>query len=92
MDTQKVDSVVTIWLMPSMMDFARLLIASSAIPAATLLAPCWVQQTAFQTSHSFSAMSDAGPRDKRAQVTDLAICASASGRDFEFPVAVLPPH
>ena len=32
MDTQKVDRVVTIWLMPSMMAFAMLPIASSSRP------------------------------------------------------------
>jgi hypothetical protein len=88
--TQNVDNVVTIWLMPSMMAFARLLIASSAIPDATLLAPCEPQHTTFQTSHSFSAISDAGPGNERAQITELAYRATASGRDIQLPVAVLP--
>ena len=36
MDTQKVESVVTIWLMPSMIDFAKLPMASSSIPETAL--------------------------------------------------------
>ncbi|WP_306901657.1 hypothetical protein [Arthrobacter sp. B1I2] len=35
-DAQKVDRVVTIWLMPSMIDFARLPTASSSIPETAL--------------------------------------------------------
>ena len=51
--TQKVDSVVTIWLMPSMIDFARFVMASLTAPEAMLPA------THVMSPKLHSAMSDA---------------------------------
>ena len=87
MVTQKVDSVVTIWLMPSMMAFARLPIASSITPETA--APRY----AIKVPDSHSAMSDPGPGDESAQSHGAWRRSFQIGRQSaicHFPVPVLP--
>ena len=67
MDTQKVDRVVTIWLMPSMMAFA--MIAHGVVELA--LRPQFPTAQHIMVPKLHSAMSDAGPEDEAAQVAEL---------------------
>ncbi|MCY1240438.1 hypothetical protein D9M72_532860 [compost metagenome] len=63
--TQNVERVVTIWLMPSMIDLARLVMASLTAPEA--MSPT----TQVMSPNLHSATSDSGPEYETAQIAEL---------------------